>query len=127
MTNTRPAERPLSPHLQVYRPQMTSMTSITHRATGFGLAAGAVAATWWLLAAMAGSPAYDSFYLFAKSLPGQFMLFGWLWAFCYHLLNGIRHLVWDTGHGIEIPFANKSGWAVIIGSVLLTALLWRMA
>ena len=121
------SNRPLSPHLQIYKPQMTSITSITHRATGVGLAIGAAMGAWWLIAAMAGPDAYATFYAFAKSVVGQIMLLGWLWAFCYHLLNGFRHLLWDTGRGITIPFANKSGWVIIIGSMLLTAFFWGIA
>ena len=88
---TMPDNRPLSPHLQVYKPQLTSMLSILHRITGFGLAVGAVMGTWWLVAIMSGTSAYECFHDFAKSFIGQLMLFCWLYAFVYHFLNGIRH------------------------------------
>lgn len=116
--------RPLSPHLQIYRPQITSMLSILHRITGFGLAAGVVLLTWGLLAAAAGEDSYAVFYGFCKSIVGQVMLFGWTFAFLYHLFNGIRHLVWDTGRGFDLKTASKSGWAVVVASLLFTALFW---
>jgi succinate dehydrogenase / fumarate reductase cytochrome b subunit len=119
--------RPLSPHLQIYRPQITTVLSITHRATGAGLAAGTVVAAWWLLAAAGGQESYTTFYNFAHNPLGRFMLFGWLWAVVYHFLNGIRHLMWDTGTGIDMPGATKSGWAVVGGSVAGTILLWVLA
>ncbi len=116
--------RPLSPHLQIYRPQITSILSILHRITGFGLAGGAFMVTWWLVSIMLGMQAYEAFYNFAKSFFGQLMLFGWLWAMAYHFLSGIRHLVWDTGHGINMKAATRSGWAIVGGSVVLTLLFW---
>lgn len=118
------ANRPLSPHLQVYRPQMTSVTSILHRMTGFALAVGAGVVTWWLWSVMAGPESYAVFYGFCKSVAGQVMLFGWLLALMYHFLNGVRHLIWDTGRGIDIATANRSGWMVLLGAAALTALVW---
>ena len=124
MTETN---RPLSPHLQIYRPQITTVLSITHRMTGAGLAFGAVVAAWWLLSIVYGPDAYTTFYHFAKSFVGRFMLFGFLWALTYHFLNGLRHLVWDTGRGIDMPSASRSGWAVVGGSVVLTGFFWVLA
>ncbi|HYD19722.1 MAG TPA: succinate dehydrogenase, cytochrome b556 subunit [Patescibacteria group bacterium] len=120
-------ERPLSPHLQVYKPQLTSMLSILHRATGAGLAAGAFVVTWWLLAAVDGEDSYNTFQSFAHSIIGQLMLFGWVWAFVYHFLNGIRHMVWDTGRWLELREAYASGWAVFFGSIILAGIIWFAA
>lgn len=121
------SNRPLSPHLQIYRPQITSVLSILHRITGFGLAAGAALVTWWLVAAAAGAETYETFHAFATSPFGRFFLFGFLWALCYHLLNGVRHLAWDCVWGLELKTAEKTGWAVVAGSALLTLLFWVMA
>jgi succinate dehydrogenase / fumarate reductase cytochrome b subunit len=123
----RAAPRPLSPHLSIYRPQITSVLSITHRITGAGLAFGALFATWWLLSVASGIDTYTTFYGFAKSWLGRLMLFGFLWSVTYHMLNGVRHLVWDTGRGIDIPSATKSGWAVVGGSVVLAIFFWVLA
>ena len=120
-------ERPLSPHLQIYRWPVTMATSILHRATGCALAAGTLLLTWWLAAAAAGSDYYALVQACLGSILGRLVLLGFSWALFYHLLNGIRHLFWDAGHGYSIPVANKSGWAVIIGSVVLTVLAWILA
>lgn len=117
-------DRPLSPHLSVYRPQLTSVLSILHRITGFGLALGAVAITWWLMAALAGETAFAQFHAAARSFAGQLLLFGWAWAFIYHILNGLRHLVWDTGRWLDLKSAYASGWAVFFSSVVLSVLFW---
>lgn len=117
-------ERPLSPHLQIYRPQLTSMMSISHRATGIALAAGTLLLVWWLVAAAAGADAYDTAQDWIGSWLGVLLLIGWSYALFYHLLNGIRHLVWDAGYGFELDVAYKSGWAVVGGSVALTLLAW---
>lgn len=116
--------RPLSPHLQIYKPQMTSVLSILHRITGAGLAVGAVLVAAWLWAALSGDDAFAQAQAFRESLIGQFMLFCWLFAFVYHLLNGIRHLLWDTGRGINMKSVYRSGWTVIFGALLLTLLIW---
>lgn len=120
-------ERPLSPHLQIYRWPVTMATSILHRATGCALAAGTLLLTWWLVAAAAGPDYYAMVQACLGSILGRLVLLGFTWALFYHLLNGIRHLFWDAGHGYSIPVANKSGWAVIIGSVVLTVLAWILA
>jgi succinate dehydrogenase / fumarate reductase, cytochrome b subunit len=119
--------RPLSPHLQIYRWQITMTLSILHRATGAGLAVGSVVLAWWLLATAAGPDSYAVFYNVARSMVGQVLLFGWLFAYVYHFLNGIRHLVWDTGRGLDIPSVYKGGYAVIAGSILLTLFIWWFA
>ena len=118
--------RPLSPHLQIYKPQMTSVLSILHRITGAGLGLGAMVVTVWLLAALAGEAAFAQVQAFRESLLGQFMLLGWLFAFVYHFLNGIRHLKWDFGYGIDMKSVYRSGWVVVFGAALLTVLIWVM-
>lgn len=115
--------RPLSPHLQVYRPQITSVLSILHRITGAFLSLGIIALTYWLTALAAGPAAYATAAEWFGSWFGKLVLFGWLVAFCYHLLNGVRHLVWDTGRGFEVTHVERSGWAVLAGSVILALLL----
>jgi succinate dehydrogenase / fumarate reductase cytochrome b subunit len=119
--------RPLSPHLQIYKPQLTTMLSILHRITGAGLALGAVLVTVWLLAALSGDADFVRLQHFRQSLIGQFMLFGWLFAFVYHFLNGIRHLKWDAGFGFSMKSVYRSGWIVVIGSALLTIMIWATA
>lgn len=118
------AKRPLSPHLQVYRPQLTSVLSILHRITGVALASGTLLLVWWLVAAAVGPEAYATASGFIGSWLGLFMLLGWSAALFYHLANGIRHLVWDAGFGFELETVYRSGWAVVIATVALTALAW---
>jgi succinate dehydrogenase / fumarate reductase cytochrome b subunit len=119
--------RPLSPHLQVYRPQITSVLSILHRLTGVGLALGAVLLALWLAAAGAGPAAFERMQAFLGSPLGQVLLFGWVWALFYHLCNGVRHLFWDAGVGYELDTATLSGWAVVIASAALTLMAWVLA
>lgn len=116
--------RPLSPHLQVYKPQLTSMLSILHRITGVVLAIGTLLLVWWLIAAAAGPGAYDTAQGFIGSILGRLLLFGWTFALFYHLANGIRHLAWDAGWGFELGTAYATGWLVVIVSVVLTFLSW---
>ena len=116
--------RPLSPHLQVYRPQITSVTSIVHRFTGIWLGVGTLLMTWWLVAAAVSQDAFATAQYFIGSPVGILLLFLWSLALVYHLLNGIRHLVWDAGFGFEAPEYRHTGWAVLIGAAGVTALLW---
>lgn len=116
--------RPLSPHLQVYRPQITSILSITHRATGMGLAAAALVLTYWLNAAAYGADAFARAQALLGSVIGVILLIGFTFALFYHLCNGIRHLFWDTGRGFEMSQLRASGWAVVLVSVALTAVTW---
>jgi succinate dehydrogenase / fumarate reductase cytochrome b subunit len=112
---------------QYYRFQLTSVLSFLHRMTGIGLSLGAVLLVWWL-AALAGGPwAYAAFSEHLLAWYGQLLLLGWSWSLLYHLCNGIRHLVWDLGHGYSIPVAYRSGYAVVAASVLLTAAAWGVA
>ncbi len=120
MAEVKRVERPLSPHLQIYRPQMTSVSSILTRITGNALIVGVILAVWWLLAA-ATSPAYFNVAnAVATSWFGDLVFTGSLWAVWYHYLAGLRHLLWDTGRGMDIETAEKLGWACVIGSVVLT-------
>jgi succinate dehydrogenase / fumarate reductase cytochrome b subunit len=116
--------RPLSPHLQVYRWQLTSVLSILHRATGVALSAGAVVLLWWLIAAAQGPQSYAVVQAFLGSWIGLVLLFGWSLALFYHLCNGLRHLWWDTGRGLDLPSVYRSGWAVLAGAALLTLIAW---
>jgi succinate dehydrogenase / fumarate reductase cytochrome b subunit len=119
-------ERPLSPFMfpMWYRFQITSALSILHRFTGIALAVGSILLAWWLIAVAAGGDAFGVTHAFIVSPIGLLMLFGWSVAFFYHLLSGIRHLFWDAGYGFEIRSAYRSGYAVLAGTVVLTALVW---
>ncbi len=119
---TRP--RPLSPNIQNYRPQLTSVLSILNRITGVILSAGAVVLVIWLVAAAAGPRAYGAMQGAIASLPGQVVLFGATFAFFLHLCGGIRHLVWDTVNGFELRSIYASGWAVVAASVVFTVAAW---
>ena len=116
--------RPLSPHLQVYRWQLTSVLSILHRATGIALAVGTILLVWWLVAAAEGPEAYAQVQRFLGSWVGLVLLFGWSVALYYHLCNGIRHLLWDTGRGLELKSVYAGGWAVLAATAALTVLSW---
>ena len=120
----RVRERPLSPHLQVYKRQVQMMTSITHRATGMVLAVGALAMVWGLGALAAGRGPWTEFVACVGSPFGKVVLFGFTWALAYHLINGVRHLVQDAGHGFAIPEFIRSSWISVIGSVVLVVLAW---
>jgi succinate dehydrogenase / fumarate reductase cytochrome b subunit len=117
-------DRPLSPHLFVYRPQLTSVLSITHRFTGVALVAGTLLLVYWLIAVAAGEAAFETAAALIGSFLGRLLLFGWSLALFYHLCNGIRHLCWDAGYGFELPTLYRSGWAVVVATVALTLLSW---
>lgn len=119
--------RPLSPHLQVYRPQLTSVLSITHRATGVALSLGTLGLVCWLLALAAGVEDFTSVQAFYGSFIGKLLLFGWSYALFYHLCNGIRHLIWDAGKGLDIESVYTSGRIVLGASVALTLIVWLIA
>jgi succinate dehydrogenase / fumarate reductase cytochrome b subunit len=121
MTNSG---RPLSPHLSVFRWPITMALSILHRVTGVAMSVGLVVYAIWLMAA-AGSPGlYGWLNDFFGSLIGQLFLIGWSFAFFLHLANGVRHLVWDTGRGIDRASANSSGWFIVVATVVVTGLFW---
>lgn len=117
-------ERPLSPHLQVYRKQVQMMTSITHRITGVVLAVGVLGLVYALVSLAAGPERWAGFVACAGSLPGLLVLFGFSWALAYHFLNGVRHLAQDTGAGFAIPDFIRSSWISVFGSLILVALAW---
>ena len=117
-------QRPLSPHLQIYRKQVQMMTSITHRATGIALAVGGLLVVCGLLQLAAGEDSFNRFKGIIGSPVGMVLLFGWSWALFYHLCNGIRHLIQDAGLGYEIPQFVRSSWLSVAGSIVLTAATW---
>lgn len=119
-------KRPLSPHLQVYRPQITSVLSILHRMTGVALGFGMALLVVWLSAAAAGPGPFAMAQGVVASPLGLLVLLGFSFALFFHLCNGIRHLCWDFGMGFELPAATASGWTVVAATVTLTALLWGM-
>ena len=118
--------RPLSPHLDVYKWQVQMLTSILHRATGIALVAGMLGLVWGLVALAGGEKSWAAFATCAGSLLGQLVLFGFSWALAYHLINGVRHLVQDAGHGWSIPEFVRSSWISIIGSVVLVVVVWAI-
>ena len=122
-------QRPLSPFMigPYYKPQMTSILSITHRATGAGLVVGTLLLVYWLAAAAQGPEAYEHAQKILGSMLGQLFMFLWTWALFYHLANGIRHLFWDAGRGFDMEDATKSGWWVVTSSIVLTFLCWLIA
>lgn len=122
MAEVKPIERPLSPHLQIYRPQLTSLTSILTRITGNGLIVGAVLSVWWLLAAALGSTEFARADAVATSWFGDLVFSLSAWALWYHYLAGLRHLWFDAGRGLDIASAERLGWGVIAGSIVLTLL-----
>lgn len=119
-------DRPLSPHLSIYRWPVTMVSSILHRATGIAMSLGFIVLVAWLFDTASGPEAYSTLAAALGSPLGKLFLFGWSFSFFYHLANGVRHLVWDTGRGFEKSQANASAWFVIVLSVVLTAVFWWM-
>ncbi|MDX1517123.1 MAG: succinate dehydrogenase, cytochrome b556 subunit [Woeseiaceae bacterium] len=117
-------ERPLSPHLTVYRWPVTMALSILHRTTGIAMSLGLLVFALWLIQAAAGPEQYQNFRAAMSHPIGILLLIGWTFAFFLHLGNGIRHLVWDAGYGFEKHQANASAWTVLGAAVLLTAAFW---
>jgi succinate dehydrogenase / fumarate reductase cytochrome b subunit len=118
------ADRPLSPHLSIYRPMLTMLMSIAHRITGVGNAVGFLLLAWWLVAIAAGPGQYAVVSSFFASIPGRALLFLFSWSLIHHMLGGIRHLIWDTGHGLDKVSIEIFALATIIGSTVLTILIW---
>ena len=116
--------RPLSPHLQIYRPQITSILSILHRLTGLALSVGLALFVWWLAAAASGPDSYRTFTDFCASGFGQFLLVGWSACLFYHLASGIRHLFWDAGLLLTLPAVYRTGVLILAFTALSTAALW---
>ena len=116
--------RPLSPHMQIYRPMLTMMMSIAHRISGVANAIGFLLLAWWLVAIASDPKAYATVSGVFASLTGQVLLFLFSWALIHHMLGGVRHLIWDTGRALDKTSIEVLAWATIIGSTLLTVLLW---
>ena len=122
-----PQDRPMSPHVQVWRWHVTMFGSIAHRATGMALYAGGLILTGWAVALAMGADAFNAYGAFLASPIGLLILFGLTVSFLYHLANGVRHLFWDTGHGFEPKTADMTGWAVIAFAVVAAVLIWIIA
>jgi succinate dehydrogenase / fumarate reductase, cytochrome b subunit len=120
----RPTNRPLSPHLQVYRLPMLAILSILHRATGIALSVGALYLATWVMYAASNPHAYSLFQSFNSSIVGRIVLGGWLFSAFFHLCNGIRHLFWDAGYGFDLKDADRSAWIVVVISLIATAASW---
>lgn len=119
MADVNRGNRPLSPHLQIYKPHILMVSSILIRISGNGLTVGIVLVLWWLLAAAAGPEAYEANMAWlTKWWLAKLVWFGLIWALWYHMLGGIRHLVWDEAVGLELETAEKLGWGIVIGSVV---------
>ncbi len=118
--------RPLSPHISIYRWPITMTTSILHRATGIAMSVGFIVLAGWLFDAAMGAETYARFMNWMNSPIGHLLLIGWSFAFFFHLSNGVRHFVWDSGRGFEKSTANASSWFVLILAVVLTALFWMV-
>src|SRR4051794_14990891 len=122
--NKAPVERPLSPHLFIYKPTLTMTMSVVHRATGVSLYFGTLLVAWWLIAAASSPNAYAGVGSFMSSFVGRLILFGYTWALLHHMLGGIRHLIWDTRTAIGKEASSRIAWATLAGSVVLTLLVW---
>lgn len=120
-------ERPLSPHLQIYRVTLTMAMSLAHRATGLALYVGTLLLVWWLVAAASGPTAYADVQAFIGSFIGRLIIFGYTWALMHHLLSGIRHFVWDLGYGFKPNEREALTWGALMGGISLTVLLWIIA
>lgn len=127
MAAPRQVERPLSPHLQIYRLTITMVMSIVHRITGVGLYLGTVILAWWLIAAATGPEAYAVFLGVAGSWIGQLVLFGFTWALIHHLLSGIRYFFWDEAKAFEIKTADLMSWTALVVGLVLTIAVWVAA
>ena len=121
------SNNPLSPHLQIYRWQISSLLSITHRISGIINLLALILIFFWLIFLSLGESNYELFLLAINSFFGKFILIGFTWSMCFHILSGIRHLAWDLGYGFEIKTANISGIIVIIFSLFLTVVFWIFA
>lgn len=126
MSRTSEAQRPLSPHLQIYKPTITMVMSILHRITGAALFFGTLLVVALLVALAAGPGAYGTVQAIYGSIIGKLVLFGYTWALFHHMLGGIRHLIWDTGAMFDREGRTSLGWATIVGSAGLTLLVWAL-
>lgn len=121
------SNRPLSPHLQVYKPQLTSLLSVTHRGTGVVLGGGVPFLMYWIWSLTGGAAEYQQAQAFFGSFIGRLLLLGFSFSFFYHFCNGIRHLVWDIGWGLELKDVYRGGWIVLAASGVLTIVTWLVA
>jgi succinate dehydrogenase / fumarate reductase cytochrome b subunit len=124
MSSQATRTRPLSPHLTVYRPTITMTMSIVHRITGAALYFGTLLVVWWLIAAATSERYFELVNWIYGSWLGRLVLLGYTWALVHHMLGGIRHLVWDTGAGLEKHTASRIAWASLAASIILTILIW---
>lgn len=118
--------RPIAPHLQIYKPQISTVLSILHRISGAALGIGTLLFAWWLVAAASGPAAYGHFEAFISSIIGRIILLGFTFALFFHLCNGIRHLGWDTVSGMDLPTMHRTGWLVVVASIVLTIAVWLL-
>ncbi|WP_274627071.1 succinate dehydrogenase, cytochrome b556 subunit [Arvimicrobium flavum] len=122
--STATRQRPLSPHLSIYRPTITMTMSIVHRITGGALYFGTLLVAWWLIAAASSERQFEIANAVFGSWFGRIILFGYTWTLFHHMMGGIRHLIWDTGAGLEKETASKIAWATLVCSIVLTVLVW---
>ena len=127
MADTPARTRPRSPHIGIYRPMLTMMMSIVHRITGGALYFGTLLLVWWLVAAATGPEAYAAFLDVATSWVGRLVLLGYTWALIHHLLGGVKHFVWDMGKGFDLTTIEWLARLSLVGSVLLTGVVWILA
>ena len=127
MAERRTIERPLSPHLQIYRMTLTMAMSIVHRVTGAALYFGTLLLVWWLIAVSSSATQFDIVSAFFASWVGQLVLFGYTWALLHHMLSGLRHFVWDLGYGFKASEREALTWGALIGGISLTVLVWIFA
>jgi len=120
-------KRPLSPHLQIYTPLINMVMSILHRITGAALYFGTLLLAWWLVAAASGPDYFEYVSGILGSVPGRIVLFGYTWALIHHMLGGVRHFIWDMGHGFDLKTIDLLSWGTIILSVAITSLIWIVA
>ena len=127
IVNDEPRQRPLSPHIQIYRWTLTMFLSILHRATGIALYAGTLLLVWWLMAAATGPEAFAFFQNVAGSWIGRLVLFGYTWALFHHMFGGIKHFIWDTGAGFELSMVEWISRGATLIPILLTLISWVLA
>ena len=121
------SKRPLSPHIQIYSPLINMVMSIVHRITGAALFFGSLLLAWWLIAAATGPDYYNYVLSWFATWPAKIILLGYTWALMHHMLGGLRHFIWDTGHGYDLKTVDLLSWGSLAGSLILTALIWIAA
>jgi succinate dehydrogenase / fumarate reductase cytochrome b subunit len=118
--------RPMSPHLSIYRLTMTMAMSFAHRLSGAALYLGVLLLAWFLISASADAATFGLFSEFIRSFLGRLILFGFSWALFHHLLGGVRHLLWDSGYGLDAPLRDQMAWGTLIGGFVLTIVVWAI-